>query len=112
MCAKQIPGQLGSDVITIVPQQLSSLTIRMSVLVVLQKKKGIRSCFSFSQIPPRSTLATQKSALLGIVLKAWEEGQLCVYSLPLNTQGALIGVGVSIAAAHWGKVQRAGQDLL
>lgn len=35
-----------------------------------------------------------------------------MYSLPLDTQGTLVGVGVSVAATHWSQVQRTGQDLL
>lgn len=35
-----------------------------------------------------------------------------MYSLPLSTQGTLVGISVSIAAAHRGKVQRARHNLL
>lgn len=35
-----------------------------------------------------------------------------MYSLALHTQGTLVGIGVSVAAAHRRKVQRAGQDRL
>lgn len=35
-----------------------------------------------------------------------------MYSLPLRTQGALVGVGVSIAAAHQSEIERTGQNLL
>lgn len=35
-----------------------------------------------------------------------------MYSLALHTQGTLVGIGVSVAAAHRSKVQRAGQDRL
>lgn len=42
----------------------------------------------------------------------WEKKSSCVYSLSLDTQVALVGVGVSVTATHWSKVQRTGQDLL
>lgn len=35
-----------------------------------------------------------------------------MYSLALHTQGTLVGIGVSVAAAHRSKVQGAGQDRL
>lgn len=40
------------------------------------------------------------------------EAVVCVYSLSLHTQGTLVGIGASIAAAHRIEVQRTGYGLL
>lgn len=40
------------------------------------------------------------------------ERSSCVYSLDLSTQRALVGISVTIAAAHGSQIQRTGQELV